>query len=43
MNFAVYVCNNGHEFAVEEFEEPTTCPICGQVEFEFSRSLLVLH
>lgn len=43
MNFAVYVCNNDHEFAVEEFEEPTTCPICGQVEFEFSRSLLVLH
>lgn len=39
MNFAVYVCNNNHEFAVKENEDPIACPICGQVEFEFSHSI----
>lgn len=36
MNLDVYVCQDGHEFAVKDGEVPEVCPFCGTAEIEFS-------
>ncbi|WAA10816.1 hypothetical protein [Fervidibacillus albus] len=38
MRYAVYICRNSHEFAVDEKEDPAVCPICGQMEYEYSHN-----